>query len=477
MTHAEGGDSRERHEPYEWHEPTCLFGQDHKPTHAGNGTVNHGPDDDDRKPDERGTGARDTGEPDTGDPAHGAPTSGGLRPAGVQPGDVRSGDLFADLRAVGLSAAPKPGDPESGDAASDGPKPGAAKPDAATPGGLPAAGLAADELDLRRLLHRAVEDVEPRDGALEHLRRAVPARRTRKRQAAVGMAAAALFVGTAVPALLHVSNSVGSSVDPSIAGNASQAQGGAGQSAGSDSGRSNSATSSGQASEKGAAGVTKDPKDPPSGAGSTTDDGSDPSSAAAGVADCTATQLGSGTTTLGAPDSVGTVYGSFRVTNISTTGCTVTDAGSVTVLAQGAADPAKIGVAQHVAGDPATGLSDTAEAPARLLLLPGAAYEVKFAWVPSETCPAGSGTVGGEDGGTGGASPAPSPSGDDTATTGTSTGGDTGLTEQLVPEDGTVDGSVVVSYTPQAGAPALTVTLTNACAGTVYRGGVASEAS
>ncbi|MFK0172488.1 hypothetical protein ACIQU5_27190 [Streptomyces sp. NPDC090306] len=491
MTHAEGGDSRERHEPYEWHEPTCLFGQDHKPTHAGNGTVNHGPDDDDRKPDERGTGVRDTDELGTGDPESGGP----------RPGRPKAGDLFAELKAGGprrggpkavgrgsggpTSGDPESGAPESGDATTDDAKPGRTKSGAATPGaatsgaarvgGLPEAGLGADELDLRRLLHRAVEDVEPRDGALEHLRRAVPARRTRKRQAAVGMAAAALFVGTAVPALLHVSNSVGSTADPSIAGNASQAQGGSGQNAGSDSGRSNSATSSGQASEKGATGVTKDPKDPPSGAGSTTDDGSDPSSAAAGVADCTATQLGSGTTTLGAPDSVGTVYGSFRVTNISTTGCTVTDAGSVTVLAQGAADAAKVGVAQHVAGDPATGLSDTAGAPARLLLLPGAAYEVKFAWVPSETCPTSSGTVGGDDSGTGGASPAPSPSGDDTATTGTSTGGDTGLTEQLMPEDGTADGSVVVSYTPQAGAPAVTVTVPNACAGTVYRAGVASE--
>ncbi|MCZ9347385.1 hypothetical protein NGM37_57770, partial [Streptomyces sp. TRM76130] len=59
---------------------------------------------------------------------------------------------------------------------------------------------------MRRLLHRAVEEVEPREGALEQLRRAVPARRARKRQAAVGMAAAALLIGTAVPALLHVSD-------------------------------------------------------------------------------------------------------------------------------------------------------------------------------------------------------------------------------------------------------------------------------
>ncbi|MEU2881273.1 hypothetical protein ABZ651_34915, partial [Streptomyces sp. NPDC007070] len=52
-----------------------------------------------------------------------------------------------------------------------------------SPDGQGPDGLDSDELDLRRMLHRAVEDVEPRDGALDHLRRAVPARRARKRQA------------------------------------------------------------------------------------------------------------------------------------------------------------------------------------------------------------------------------------------------------------------------------------------------------
>ncbi|NEC38789.1 hypothetical protein G3I66_37310, partial [Streptomyces rubrogriseus] len=35
--------------------------------------------------------------------------------------------------------------------------------------------------------------------------------------------------GTAVPALVHVSNATGAGADPSVAGNASQAQGGASQ--------------------------------------------------------------------------------------------------------------------------------------------------------------------------------------------------------------------------------------------------------
>ena len=47
-------------------------------------------------------------------------------------------------------------------------------------------GLDSDELALRRMLHHAVQQMEPRDGTLDHLRRAVPARRARKRQATVG---------------------------------------------------------------------------------------------------------------------------------------------------------------------------------------------------------------------------------------------------------------------------------------------------
>ncbi|MYS76743.1 hypothetical protein GTY88_40920, partial [Streptomyces sp. SID5926] len=102
--------------------------------------------------------------------------------------------------------------------------PAAQGPDA--PG---ADGPATDEAALRAMMQRAVREMEPSDGTLEHLRRAVPARRARKRQALVGAAAAALFLGTAVPALVHVSNATGAGADPSVAGNASQAQGGASQ--------------------------------------------------------------------------------------------------------------------------------------------------------------------------------------------------------------------------------------------------------
>ena len=55
-----------------------------------------------------------------------------------------------------------------------------------------------DEVALCRLLRGAVQDLEPADGTLDHLHRAVPARRARRRQGVVGAAAAALLIGTAI---------------------------------------------------------------------------------------------------------------------------------------------------------------------------------------------------------------------------------------------------------------------------------------
>ncbi|SOD84875.1 hypothetical protein SAMN06272765_2270 [Streptomyces sp. Ag109_G2-15] len=399
--HAEGGDTHDghsheghshgRHEPYAWHEPTKQHEQDHTQSHAGNGTVNHGPD-------EKG-------------------------PKGLGPG-----------------------------------------------------GLDSDELDLRRLLHTAVDDLEPRTGTLDHLRRAVPARRARKRQAAVGMAAAALFIGTAVPALIHVSNSGGTDPNTAMAGQTSQAQGGATQGKNPDGGSSSVGGSHGKTPGPGkdTSKGTEPGKTGGNGTGST--GGADPSSTlAAGAPVCTAAQLGSATQTVDAPDTTGVVYGTFRVTNISTASCTVGGPGTVGVAAQGAADPAKVLSARHVAGDAAATLPDPSLEVAALVLQPGAAYEERFAFVPSETCPTtgGSTTTGGTDGGSD-PSPDPTPTQDAGATGGTDTGAtSSGTTTQLVTEDGgTADGSVLVTHTGQGGSPSIQATVPNACAGTVYYTGV-----
>ncbi|GAA4304424.1 hypothetical protein GCM10023086_21550 [Streptomyces venetus] len=332
------------------------------------------------------------------------------------------------------------------------------------------AGLGSDELDLRTMLQQAVQDVEPRDGTLDYLRKAVPQRRTRKRQAVVGMAAAALFIGTAVPALVHVSNSTGSDANPSVAGHASATQGGgASEGKGPDGGESTSGGTGGKTEGKEKPDKKGKGKGKATGGASTgASQGADPSATmAAGIAACTAAQLGPAAGSAAAPDSTGAVYGSFRVTNVSAASCTVPGPGSVSALPQGAADPGKVGSARHAAGDAAAGLPDPSLEAAQLVLQPGAAYDVKFAWVPSETCPPPGGSVGGPD-----PSPEPTPSADTGDTGGTSTGGETGTAPQLAREDGTVDGSVAVTYTPATGSGAASVTVSNACAGTVYWTGV-----
>ncbi|WP_436840581.1 hypothetical protein [Streptomyces griseoloalbus] len=331
-------------------------------------------------------------------------------------------------------------------------------------------GLDADELELRTLLHQVVREVEPTDGTLDYLRRAVPARRARKRQALVGAAAAALFIGTAVPALVHVSHTTGPDANPSAVGHASQAQGGTGEGKGPGGGES----TAGGPSDKVEGSDKGDKKDEDksdggsTGAGTGTTEGAAPSAGtAAGIPACTAAQLGPAVASSAAPDSTGAVYGSFRVTNVSTASCTVDGAGLVTVTPQGAADATKVGQARHVAGDAAAGLPDPSLEAAQLGLEPGSTYEVQFAWVPSETCPTPGGDSGG---GTGGPSPDPSPTEDPATTSGASsgTGTDSGMATQLVMEDGTVDGSVAVTYTASTGSSSATTTVSNACAGTVY---------
>ncbi|MGV4986239.1 hypothetical protein ACVB8X_08745 [Streptomyces sp. NRAIS4] len=332
-------------------------------------------------------------------------------------------------------------------------------------------GLGADELDLRRMLHSAVDGIEPRTGTLDHLRRAVPARRARKRQAAVGMAAAALFFGTAIPALVHVSDSGGSDPNTAMAGQSSQAQGGTGQ------GKDKGGATTGR---KDTGGTTvapgKEPGRPggkgrPSGGSTGSTGGANPSAtlSAGGVPQCAAAQLGSATGTAAAPDSTGVVYGVFRVVNVSSAACTVAGAGTVTPTAVGAADQTKISAVRHAAGDAVTNLPDPSQEVSGLVLQPGAAYEEKFAFVPSETCPTtgGGSTTGGSD--TGGASPDPTPSASGDPADGS---GSAGTTTQLATEDGAAEGSVQVTHTAQGGSPAVSTTVPGECAGTVYYTGV-----
>ncbi|MCN9241813.1 hypothetical protein NGF19_13595 [Streptomyces sp. RY43-2] len=435
----------ERHEPYAWHEPTnrpepCEDDEQH----AGNGTVNHRPEDQAR-PEAGADHAATAADTDL-------PGAGG---EGLTAGRNR---LAAVLGGPG-AAGPEPGDDEDAGAAPE--------------------GLGSDELALRRMLHDTVGGIEPREGTLEYLRRAVPARRARKRQAVIGMAAAALFIGTAIPAFVHVSHRAGDDADPSIAGHATQAQEHSGKGKGdSDSGSSGSAGTSGTTADKEDKDHPKGKDEKDKGEKGEAGGGADPTASAQSASACTAGQLGNGVASEGGPDAAGTVYGTFRVTNTSTTSCTVSSAGSVFAVAQGSADPSRISVLNHVSGDAASALPEPSRNLTSLVLPPKGAYEVKFAWVPSEACSAtggtggGTGGTGGEEGGGGVPSPDPTPTsssstGDDTVITQTE-----GMSPQLMREEGAADGSVVVSHTPATGSATARATIPNACAGTVYRTGI-----
>lgn len=425
-------------------------------------------------------------------------TAGGDAPQG----DISRGGTAGD-------GAARDGIPQSGTAGGGGSQDGDTG-DATGAGGLGGVldlggdGLGGDELALRRLLHGAVEGLEPSTGALDHLRRAVPARRARKRQALVGAAAAVILLGTGVPAFVHVAASDGASdANPVNAGHGSQVQGGTGDETGGPAGERAAGSPSG---ELGAGKDSTDPTRTPPSAGTSASDGADgtpdlATSAPAALPACGAGQLGVSVADAGAPGGDGTVYGTFRITNISSGDCAVDTAGTVGFATSGAADPGRISVIRHTGGGAASGLPDPSTAVGSLVLKPSGAYEVRFAWVPSETCPvnggggggdgngdsSGSGSGSGGDGGDGGGegqppeptpstpSEEPPPATGDTAT-GTAEGvADTGtaaVEPQLKREEGVADGSVTVTHTPGAGGPQAAATIPHACAGTIYRTGL-----
>ncbi|WP_146132614.1 hypothetical protein [Streptomyces solincola] len=360
----------------------------------------------------------------------------------------------------------------------------------ARPGAFPAldrdgSALDAGEAELRRMLLGAVDGLTPAEDSLDRLRRAVPARRARKRQAVVGAAAAALLFGTAVPAFVHVAASDDAAEDRRVmAGHGEQAQSGTGGTeqrgeagrggavgpdgpaavAGSPPGAGASGTPSPDASEKAAPG--EDPDGAPA-------DSAAPVGSAAPVSTpvCEASQLGSALADLGRPDAEGKVYGAFRISNVSRAACAVGGAGTVALTTSGAADPAKVKLLRHTAGDPAVALPDPArEAAAPLLLPPAGSYEVKFAWVPGETCP----TEGGEP------EPTPEPPGPSEEPTTTPGGTEEGAADKAANTEtqlgrvdgGPADGAVTVTHTAERGSPTAAAAISGACAGAVYHTGM-----
>lgn len=367
-----------------------------------------------------------------------------------------------------------------------------------------------DEEALRGLLAGAVRGLEPSEGALERLRHAVPARRARKRQALVGAAAVALLAGTAIPAALHLGTDQGAAAGHSaMAGHGESQDGrtggpsdphqngsgdgdkGAPKSAGAngkDQEAGGAAAPSPQASGSPSGGTVADP----SGAGATAgttgaaagNGPQPPAGAAPGAPACTAGQLGVAGSAR-APEADGKVLGSFKVTNVSARGCTVTGPDTVTAAPLPAGPPpaqaAPVAVTDHTAGDPASGLlpDPSAEAPV-VFLEPNTAYEVRFAWVPSaQSCPAVSPDPTAKPQ-PGGEAQAPAGAQDGTGAHAAASGGDAaapGPDPHSGSGDAQTGAGVAVTHTPATGDPVTRTTIPEACGGTVYRTGIIPQAA
>ncbi|MFC5723585.1 hypothetical protein ACFP1Z_25825 [Streptomyces gamaensis] len=357
-----------------------------------------------------------------------------------------------------------------------------------------------DEEALRRLLRGAVDGLEPSQDALERLRHAVPVRRARRRQALVGAVAALVLGGTALPALVHVASTGGADDERATTNTASsrhterenRADGRSGGVA-RDGGSPRPQTSGGSPGAKsepphtdagGAQGGSGRPT--PSGPPAMTVPDPSVSTFAPVSPTCDRDQLGNGTAAVGPADKDGRVYGAFRVTNVSGSVCTVAGPGTVAATARGGANGtagAHVPVVDHTSGDAATGLPDPTAGDGKVILRPGQAYEVKFAWIPS----GGPGSC--SQSGDGGASPAPSPSAAPPAVasgnassasgSGTASGGEQeqqrpGHQVRPVTDDPKPppSGSVVLSHTPDGGEPsAADARINETCPGTVYRTG------
>ncbi|MFE1783614.1 hypothetical protein ACFW9F_13725 [Streptomyces sp. NPDC059506] len=343
-------------------------------------------------------------------------------------------------------------------------------PGAPGPGDLgpldPETELSPEEEALRRLLKGVTQDIAPAPEALAHLRRAVPARRARRRQALVGVAAACLLLGTAAPSVFRAATTT-TAADAGPSHSASRHEAAGGPTGAQDGGdpdkggkveeKKPDASRSHKADEKKDKGSGS-----PKGTGGSAPDstGPDPSDTMAATApSCGRDQLDQASASTDGGDGTDTVYGWFRVVNVSGQTCAVDGGGRVDASPQGGADGTRIQVVDHTSGDPAVNLPDPGLAPGRVILTPGSAYQVKFAWIPAS----GGGATGCQ------TTVEPPPS-----ETGGTEGGDAGQegqTAAAVEEPATTTpASVLLSHTPEAGAPvAASVTIDGACAGTVYR--------
>jgi hypothetical protein len=386
-----------------------------------------------------------------------------------------------------------------------------------------------EEEMLRRLLHESVRDIEPSTGSLDTLQRAVPARRRqRHRLVAAATTVAVLAVGT--PVTLQAA-SLGTDDRTVETGHNHEADGSTGMDGHGD-GPGTQATTGGEREQPADGGQGERTDEP------VPDDSEDPEvldpdeedPLASSFPRCAREQLGDVSTRVDPADKEGLIYGTVRLTNVSDDTCRVRGVDEMTVTALDATEvqPDSPQVVSRTEGDRATALPLPDLWLEELVLLPGEAYEVRFAWVPRrgvddggcsvpadpEKPPGDGGTTtsgsttggstdsgttttgevgteaetsetpddaadaGGTDGGTGdtdGSTGGTETGGtDDTGGSGTSGGttGDGGSEGPGDPDEPEPEG-VVIRYTPAAGSPrAARLELIGSCAGTLHRTGV-----
>jgi hypothetical protein len=403
-------------------------------------------------------------------------------------------------------------------------------------------GQLSDEETLRRLLHDAVGVIPVPDVSLEALREGIATRRRRRRQLLLSTVAAVGVLAIGAPAVLEATGNGGRR------GN-DQATGLAGES-----------TAEGEPVPSGGADGGAEAYDgigePPLGGeyhGSDDGQAHQPDGTSGAVAEtgapyegeitgidsprCSAGQLGAASAVTEQPDAQGKVYGTIRVANVSAEPCRVSgSADDLAVLPALGGTAGDVQIADRAEGDRATGLPTPDQAVAELVLPPGEAYEVRFAWVPSggsalstvcavQADPGGLSTnagaapdpvseleggaagaggsdgsgSGGADGGPGGESPGVdqpsagngnggggdggddgSPGGGGNNGNGNGTPGNGGSDPSggtSDPDPDPSDSTVVLRYTPPAGGPAVDIHLEGTCNGTVYRTGVLESPS
>lgn len=343
-----------------------------------------------------------------------------------------------------------------------------------------------DELALRRMLHDAVRDMEPKPDALLRIDRAIPARRARRAkycQAAVGLAVGALLVSTAMPAVLHLTDTGSSDTTPGALDTPGGLLPGVGAVPTGGPHGDDDGGLFGQYPSNGTGGgsVTPGVSPPASLPGIITGSGTPVVSGPPVVATpaCARVQLGDGSARTGPPDPQGRIYGSFRVVNVSGSDCTVAGPGQIDVTPKGTTDASRIQVVEHTQGDPAAGLPDPAGQPDSVTLPPGQAYQVQFAWIPAP----GGGTTGcatapvppGAAGSASPSAPGVDPGQENVARLVSTAGDDGGGGTSVPPPDSSgsptpSDTGIALADVPTAGgSAAATTAIGGACAGTVYR--------